>query len=69
MTDIGAFREVIQHGVTGLIATRDPEALFLAAQELCESEQLRQSISNNLQNEFTPNAVILNQIYALMEQK
>ena len=69
VTDIGAFREVIQHGVTGLIATRDPEALFLAAQELCESEQLRQSISNNLQNEFTPNAVILNQIYALMEQK
>ena len=69
VTDIGAFREVIQHGVTGLIAARDPEALFLAAQELCESEQLRQSISNNLQNEFTPNAVILNQIYALMEQK
>ena len=69
VTDIGAFREVIQHGVTGLIVARDPEALFLAARELCESEQLRQSISNNLQNEFTPNAVILNQIYALMEQK
>ena len=69
VTDIGAFCEVIQHGVTGLIAARDPEALFLAAQELCESEQLRQSISNNLQNEFTPNAVILNRIYALMEQK
>ena len=69
VTDIGAFREVIQHGVTGLIVARDPEALFLAARELCESEQLRQSISNNLQNEFTPNAVILNQIYALMEPK
>ena len=69
VTDIGAFREVIQHGVTGLIAARDPEALFHAALELCESEQLRQNISNSIRNELTPNAVILNRIYALMEQK
>ena len=69
VTDIGAFREVIQNEVTGLIATREPEALFLAAQKLCSSAQLRQKLSRNLQNEFTPNWLILDKIYALMEQK
>ena len=69
VTDIGAFREVIQNEVTGLIAAREPEALFLAAQKLCSSAQLRQKLSRNLQNEFTPNWLILDKIYALMEQK
>lgn len=69
VTDIGAFREVIQNEVTGLIAAREPEALFLAAQKLCSSAQLRQKLSQNLQNEFTPNWLILDKIYALMEQK
>ena len=69
VTDIGAFCEVIQNEETGLIAAREPEALFLAAQKLCSSAQLRQKLSRNLQNKFTPNWLILDKIYALMEQK
>ena len=69
VTDIGAFCEVIQNEETGLIAAREPEALFLAAQKLCSSAQLRQKLSQNLQNKFTPNWLILDKIYALMEQK
>lgn len=68
VSNIGAFREVITHRETGMIAERNPEALFEAIQTLLEEDGLCRHLTERLKDSLMPNTEILNHIESFINQ-
>ena len=66
VTDFGTVRDQIEDGVDGLIAPISPQGIADAVQRLLCSPQLRQSLSDNLQEEKTGNEEEIEKLYALL---
>ena len=66
VTDFGTVRDQIEDGVDGLIAPISPQGIADAVQRLLCSPQLRQTLSDNLQEEKTGNEEEIEKLYALL---
>lgn len=66
-SDIGAFREVIIDGKTGVLIERSPEGIYRGIKRLLDNPSVGEVIRKNITNDFTSNIEIIAAIEALME--
>lgn len=68
-SDIGAFREVIIDGKTGILIERSPEGIYKGIKRLLDNPSEGETIRKNITNDFTSNNEIIAAIEALMEKE
>lgn len=67
VSDIGAFRELIEDKKNGIIVERNANSICLALSEIYYSEELRTTIISNLEETKVNNDLIMSKIYKIIE--